>query len=63
MLNQITLEPAYEVFNPSMRGISLEDQIRFGISNWCAEDGLGRPFYGRTKDEAEKIRADYLMAD
>lgn len=53
-------ESAYEVLNPSVRDISLADQIRLGINNWCAEDDLGRPFYGRTQAEAEKIRADYL---
>lgn len=53
-------QPAYEVRNPSVSDLSLEDQIRFGINDWCAEDDLGRPFYGRTQAEAEKIRADYL---
>ena len=53
-------QPAYEVRNPSVSDLSLDDQIKFGINNWCAEDDLGRPFYGRTQSEAEKIRADYL---
>lgn len=55
-------QPAYEVRNPSVSDLSLDDQIKFGINNWCAEDNLGRPFYGRTKAEAEKIRADYLAS-
>ena len=52
-------ESAYEVSNPSVSDLSLENQIKFGINNWCAEDSLGRPFYGRTKEEAEKIRTDF----
>lgn len=52
--------PAYEVSNPSVSDLTLEDQIRFGINHWCAEDSLGRPFYGRTQEEAQKIRADYF---
>lgn len=63
MLNvaEVAQQPAYEVSNPSVSDLSLEDQIRFGINNWCAEDSLGRPFYGRTQEEAEKIRADYSL--
>lgn len=54
-------ESAYEVSNPSVSDLSLDEQINLGINNWCAEDSLGRPFYGRTKEEAEKIRAEYLQ--
>ncbi len=44
----------YEVANQSIRDINLDDQISLGINDWCAEDSLGRSFYGRTKADAEK---------
>jgi hypothetical protein len=56
-------KPAYEVHNPSFNDINLECQIAFGINDWCAEGADGHPFFGRTKAEAEKIRADYADAE
>lgn len=51
---------AYEIHNPSFNDMTLEQQIEAGINDWCAESVSGHPFYGRTKAEAEEIRAQYL---
>jgi hypothetical protein len=53
------ITPAYEVANPSFRDMTLDQQIEVGINDWCAEGRDGHPFFGRTKTEAETIRAQY----
>lgn len=53
------MKAAYEVHNPSFNDINLLDQIEYGINDWCAEGKDGHQYFGRTKQEAEKIRADY----
>lgn len=50
---------AYEVRNPSFNDMNLEQQIEAGINDWCAEGKSGHPYFGRTKSEAEAIRAQY----
>lgn len=57
------MKAAYEVHNPSFNDIGLDAQIAFGINDWCAEGADGHPFFGRTKAEAEQIRADYITAE
>lgn len=54
------MQPAYEVRNPSFSDMNLETQIIERICDWCAEGPDGHPFFGRTKDEAEAIRARYV---
>jgi hypothetical protein len=54
------LATAYEVHNPSFNDMTLETQIKHGINDWCAEGRDGHPFFGRSKEEAEQIRAGYL---
>lgn len=51
--------PAYEVRNPSFSDLNIEQQIEYGINDWCAESASGHPYYGRTKVEAEAIRAQF----
>lgn len=51
--------PAYEVHNPSFNDMHLQDQIQHGINDWCAEGRNSHPYFGRTKAEAEAIRAQY----
>lgn len=52
-------KPAYEVHNPSFNDISLPEQIAHGINDWCAEGKSGHDYFGRTKAQAEAIRASY----
>lgn len=56
------LTPAYECHNPSFADIPLDQQIEFGINDWCAEGRSGHPYYGQTKAQAEAIRASYNNA-
>lgn len=58
-MNAAKLAPAYEVHNPSFGDMNIEAQIEAGICDWCAEGRDGHPFFGRTKDEAEKIRSTF----
>ena len=58
----MNLRPAYEVRNPSFGDMNLPAQIDAGINDWCAEGASGHPYYGRTKVEAEAIRAAYNAA-
>lgn len=53
------MQQAYEVHNPSFNDMNLEEQIEHGINDWCAEGLSGHPYFGRTKEEAEKIRASF----
>lgn len=55
-------QPAYEVRNPSFSDLNLQKQIEFGINDWCAEGESGHPYFGQTKDEAERIRASFGCA-
>jgi hypothetical protein len=50
---------AYEIECPSFRDMSLDEQIAAGINDWCAEGKSGRPYFGRTKAEAEALRSAY----
>lgn len=52
-------QPAYEVRNPSFGDLNLEQQIEYGINDWCAEGRDGHPYFGQTKAQAEAIRASY----
>lgn len=52
-------QPAYEVCNPSFDDLNIEQQIEYGINDWCAEGRDGHPYFGRTKAEAESIRASF----
>lgn len=54
------LAPAYEVLNPSFSDMNIEQQIRAGINDWCAEDANGHPYYGQSRQQAEQIRAQYV---
>lgn len=53
------LAPAYEVHNPSFKDMPLTQQIDAGINDWVAEGTSGHPYFGRSKDEAERIRASF----
>jgi hypothetical protein len=50
---------AYEVQNPSFADLNLEQQIQFGINDWCIERRDGHQFFGRTKAEAEAVARMY----
>lgn len=50
---------AFEFLNPSFNDIPLDEQIEYGICDWCAEGISGHQYFGRTKKEAENIRASY----
>lgn len=54
-----SLAPAYEVYNPSFNGMTLDQQIEAGVCDWCAEGLSGHPFFGETKDKAEANRAAF----
>ena len=56
-MNTSTLRSAYEVRNPSFSDMTLEQQIEVGINDWCAESRTGHPYYGKTKEAAEDLRA------
>ncbi len=53
------MKAAYEVHNPSFQDINLEQQIEFGINDWCAESKNGHPVFGSTKAEAEANREQF----
>ena len=53
------MRSSYEVRNPSISDMNLEQQIEVGINDWCAEDDAGHEFFGRNKDEAELARMLY----
>jgi hypothetical protein len=50
---------AYEILNPSIKGMTLEQQIANGINDWVCEDNDGNPFYGRTAQEAVENHNEY----
>jgi hypothetical protein len=50
---------AYEVFNASIRDMSLDQQIKSGINDWCCEDKDGNPHYGRKEQEAIEIARNW----
>lgn len=56
------MKQAYEIHNPSFNDMSLDEQIKHGINDWCAEGRSGHPYFGRTKEEAESIRASFNFA-
>lgn len=56
------MSQAYEVRNPSFSDLRLEQQIEYGINDWCAEGRDGHPYYGKSKAEAEAIRASFEAA-
>lgn len=53
------MEKAYEIRNPSFNDLTLEQQIEYGCNDWAAEGRSGHEYVGRTKDEAEAIRASF----
>lgn len=53
------MEQAYEVHNPSFNDMTLREQIEHGINDWAAEGKSGHLYFGRTKEEAEAIRAAF----
>jgi hypothetical protein len=53
------MEQAYEILNPSVPELNLEQQIQYGLNDWCAEDADGHPYYGETAAQAEALRAAY----
>ena len=53
---------AYEIHNPSFNDIDLDTQIEYGINDWAAEGKSGHLYFGRTKSEAEEIRASFNNA-
>ncbi len=56
------LSCAYEVFNPSFPGMTLDEQIDARINDWCAEGYSGHCYYGQTKEQAEHFRAQFNNA-
>jgi hypothetical protein len=56
------LSKPYEVLNPSFGDLNIEQQIEYGINDWCAEGRNGHPYYGRTAEEAELVRSMYEAA-
>ena len=53
------MNQAYEVLNPSFSDLNLQQQIEAGINDWAAESARGHLYFGRSKAEAEAIRALY----
>ena len=53
------MKNAYECHNPSFNDLSLDQQIEYGINDWCAEGKSGHLYYGRTREQAESIRDSY----
>ena len=53
---------AYEIHNPSFNDLSLEQQIEYGINDWCVEGLSGHRYFGRTADEAVKIASSFDFA-
>ncbi len=53
------MKAAYEILNPSFSDMNIEQQIDAGINDWCAEGPCGHPYFGRSKDDAEAIRAQH----
>lgn len=53
------MKPAYEIHNPSFNDLTLEQQIEYGCNDWAAEGRTGHEYVGRTKAEAESVRATY----
>jgi len=58
----MSLKPAYEVHNPSFNDMDLQQQIAVGANDWAAEGKSGHLYFGRTKAEAESIRASFGAA-
>ena len=59
MLQPRLCPPAYEVHNPSFADMTLEQQIDVGINDWRADGFSDHPYFGRTKADAEEVRALY----
>lgn len=53
------MNKAFEIRNPSFSDLNLEQQIEFGINDWCVERRDGHQFFGRTKAEAESVARMY----
>ena len=53
------MNKAFEIRNPSFSDLNLEQQIKFGINDWCVERRDGHQFFGRTKSEAESVARMY----
>ena len=53
------MKEAYEVRNPSFGDLNLEQQIEYGINDWCAEGDDGHQYFGRTPEEAITVRAAF----
>lgn len=53
------MKEAYEVRNPSFADLNLEQQIEYGINDWCAEGADGHQYFGRTPEQAIAIRASF----
>lgn len=52
----------YEVASQSFRDINLDDQIKYKINDWVAEDSTGRVFYGRSAQEAADACNNFHVA-
>lgn len=55
------MQKAFEIHNPDFNDIPLDKQIEYGINDWCAENENGHKYFGRTKEQAENIRAQYEL--
>lgn len=53
---------AFEIHSPGLSDMTLDQQIEVGINDWCAIDGQGREFFGRSKSEAELHRSQHNRA-
>lgn len=42
----------FEVANPSFRDIPLDQQIEFGINDWCVRTKSGHEYFGESKAKA-----------
>jgi hypothetical protein len=56
---ELNVKAAYEIHNPSFNDMTIDEQIEVGINDWCAEGRDGHPYFGRSKEQAESIRAQY----
>lgn len=53
------MKSAYEYLCPSFSDMNIEQQIEFGICDWCAEGINGHLYFGQSKIEAESIRESF----
>ena len=49
----------YEVSNPDLQDMSLEEQIEAKVNDWCVDGKSGHPYYGHTPAKALSNAAQF----